>query len=223
MAEKDKSSIDRILAAMKEAPDGDKIDTSNVDKALLWKDIESVFTVRLLAEDLEHLPLFRRQRREIAAKARELKHLLEINRAEDGAIGMFYPRALSDYREVIAALEQAAERAAKPQDPLFEGDERAGEVLRAALTSGSLFQVSIARLMFIYEKHFEDDAGYTKKDNEVDPDAPPIFVRPFIRFADAALRELRIIKSNGERYSDSYIADAVTNVRNGRAPMAKSA
>jgi hypothetical protein len=222
-------SIDRISEATKAAPAGDKIDTSNVDKTVLRKDIESVDTVHLWAKGAGPSKLQKkrnRRRDRIAKKAAELRDLLDDDRADDGAVGMFYPRTLSDYLDVTSGIVRAAERALKPLRPLIYGDkrdfERASELFLHALTSGSPFEVSIARLIFIYEKHFEDDAGSTKNAHGSSvPDGP------FIRFADTALWELGITKGNGERYLYNSIATAVIHVRQGgrrnlrRAPQAR--
>jgi hypothetical protein len=136
-------SVDRILAATRAAPGGDKIDTLNVDKADLSKDIESVNTIRLWAKSLGPSNLQERDRRrsKIAKKAGELRDLLKADRDDDGPVGMFYPLTLSDYLDVTSGIVLAAERAMEPLVPLINGDprefERADEMLRDALRSGS--------------------------------------------------------------------------------------
>jgi hypothetical protein len=65
--------------------------------------------------------------------------------------------------------------------------------------------------MFVYDKHFDADAGYTK-DSYRSSSVPD---SPFIRFAEQALLELGITNSREEPYSRHSIATAVTHVRKG--------
>jgi len=206
----DDQSIDRIIAATRAAPRADKVETLNIDSVELHNDIESVCDIRDWAGVERHRDALHRLRCKILEKSRELGRLLEKERAEDGKIGMFYSPSLSDYVKVLHAVKRATEQAVKPQAPSHKEDERIGEMLHQALTSGSLFEVAISRLIFIFEKHFKSSAGFTKPTDGSSPADGP-----FIRFADAALWELGITKPGGERYSSNYIADSLTDVRNG--------
>ena len=218
----DDKSVDRILAATVAAERGDKIDTNDIDNAGLRRDLESVKTIHLWAKGLGcSSPQKERNKRrsKIAKKAGELRKLLHADRDDDGAIGMFYPRNLSDYIAVTSAVGLAAEQALKPLEPLINGCkrdfQRAEEMFRDALTSGSPFEASIATLMFVFEKHLETKAGYTKKANEDDADGPSVVDSPFVGFAEQTLQELGITKNDGEPHTRQAISTAITHARKG--------
>ena len=132
---------------------------------------------------------------------------------------MFYPRNLSDYIAVTSAIGLAAEQALKPLEPLINGDkrdfQRAEEMFRDALTSGSAFEASIARLMFVFENHLETKVRCTTKDNEDDVFGPSVVDSQFVDFAEQTLQELGMTTKNGEPYTRQTISTAITHVRNG--------
>lgn len=206
----DDKSIDRIVAATRSAPRADDVETLNIDSVELRKDIESVFDIRDWAGALRHSDALNRLRCKILDRLRELVRFLENERAEDGKIGMFYSPHLSDYVEVLHAVTRATEQALKPLAASHKEDARLGEMLHQALTSSSLFEVTISQLILVFEKHFKLIAGANKPG-----DGSSTADGPFIRFADAALWELGITKPGGERYSWAYIADSITDIRKG--------
>ncbi len=193
----DRDCVDLILAATKEAPGGDRLDISQVDKAALWKDIWLPVAICQAASDVNSSQNKRQlRRRKIAKKAHELKDLLEADRADDDCVfARCYTRNKPNPHNVLVDLEAAAKQAMELviDQPAFEGPTR------------RRLETMVPRLRVAYEKHLGDKRRYTKIDDEVDG--------PFIRFADTALWELGITKSNGERYAYATISSALTNSR----------
>jgi hypothetical protein len=79
-----------------------------------------------------------------------------------------------------------------------------GMPTRPVPLKGSAFDWAMLSLMELYSKYFRRKAGISRSGGKIDG--------PFIRFIDAALRELKIF-NDGKPYSRETIARAVTALK----------
>jgi hypothetical protein len=141
---------------------------------------------------------------------------LKARPAEDGRL-----RDILDATESLKTLLQEdvqAQRLALWRYPLNERDpiavlEAVARSVRGALDSsaaapdGSAFDWAISALAIAYEEHIGRKAGASRHPEGGQPTGP------FIRFAEAALRELKIFNTAGEPYSTEAIARACASGR----------
>src|SRR5262245_34573019 len=138
--------------------------------------------------------------RDIRQVAADLKRLLEED-AQSGLGLSRYPFTGSDPLTVLIQLTNYVNRVLEP----FDGMQTRPEPL-----GGSAFEWAMLSLTESYSKYFRRKAGISRLGGKVDG--------PFIRFAEAALRELKIF-NDGKPYSRETIARAVTALKP-RSPRA---
>src|SRR5262249_37091237 len=141
-----------------------------------------------------------RRLRDIRRAAEDLKRLLEED-AQSGLALSKYPFTGSDPLTILNQLTNYVNRVLDPLDDPVDGMGTEPVPLK-----GSAFYWVMLSLMEAYEKYFQRKAGISR--HPVDGNA----YGPFIRFADAALRELKIF-NDGKPYSDETIARAVTALK----------
>jgi hypothetical protein len=132
----------------------------------------------------------------IRRAAENLKRLLEED-AQSGLALSKYPFTSSDPPTILNQLINYANRVLEPLD---------GTQTRPVPLKGSAFEWAIASLMETFLRYFQRKAGISRLTLGGKVDGP------FIRFADAALRELKIF-NDGKPYSRETIARAVTTLK----------
>jgi hypothetical protein len=132
--------------------------------------------------------------RDIRRAAEDLKRLLEED-AQSGLALSKYPFMGSDPLTMLNQLTTYANRVLEPLD---------GTRTRPVLLKGSAFDWAMLSLMQSYSNYFRRKAGVSRLDGKIGG--------PFIRFADAALGELKIF-NDGKPYSRETIARAVTALK----------
>jgi hypothetical protein len=191
--------IGRILAETGNAP-------ANLDRQELLSDLDGTASLYRTGVDQRSAPAKREQRyEEIIATAENLKSLL---RSEYRFL-RYLPaldRLIEDVHPVKETLDPAHNILTKKPTPDFPVP--LATLLDVGHGHVSAFENLVGLLVQTYEKHFKpEEAGYTKVPDSLE-------VRgPFINFAEATLRELKITKTSGEPYKRKTIADALTTYR----------
>ena len=115
--------------------------------------------------------------------------------AQSGLALSKYPFTGSDPLTILNQLTNYVNRVLEPPD---------GMQTRPVPLKGSAFDWAMLAMMKAYSKYFRRKAGISRLGGKIDG--------PFIRFADAALRELKIF-NDGKPYSRETIARAVTALK----------
>jgi hypothetical protein len=185
----DEEALTRILDAV-----GSKFIPANLDRDGLRADIQLAawWWMQITGEKIRPARLRRLQ--DIRRAAGDLKRLLEED-AQNGLALSKYPFTGSDPLTILNQLTNYVNRVLEPLD---------GMRTRPVPLKGSAFHWVMLSLMETYSKYFQRKAGISRLDGKV--------YGPFIRFADAALRELKIF-NDGEPYSRETIARAVTALK----------
>jgi hypothetical protein len=151
--------------------------------------------VRFFKREPGRTYLQKRRLRNILQVAEDLKRLLEED-AQSGLGLSRYPFTGSDPLTVLKQLTNYVDRVLEPLD----GD---GET-RPVPLKGSALDWAVSSMMDTYTRYFQRKAAFSRTGGEV--------AGPFIRFAYAALRELKIF-NDGKPYSRNTIARAVTALK----------
>ena len=138
-----------------------------------------------------------RRLQDIRRAAEDLKRLLEED-AQSGLALSKYPFTGSDPLTMLNQLTNYVNRVLEPPEPPD------GMPTRPVPLKGSAFDWAMLSLMELYSKYFRRKAGISRFGGKIDG--------PFIRFVDAALRELKIF-NDGKPYSRETIARAVTALK----------
>jgi len=187
----DEEALTRILDAV-----GRKFIPANLDLDGLRADIQLAAWWWMQITGEKNRPARLRQIQDIRQAAEDLKRLLEED-VQSGLALSKYPFTGSDPLTILNQLTNYVNRVLEPLD---------GMRTRLVPLKGSAFYWVMLSLMEAYEKYFQRKAGISR--HPVDGNA----YGPFIRFADAALRELKIF-NDGKPYSDETIARAVTALK----------
>jgi hypothetical protein len=189
----DDDALTRILDAV-----GSKFIPANLDLDGLRADMQLAawWWMQITGEKKQPARLHRLQ--DIRRAAEDLKRLLEED-AQSGLALSKYPFTGSDPLTVLNQLTNYVNRVLEPPD---------GVRTRPVPLKGSALHWAILSLMEPYSKYFRRKAGISRLGGKV--------YGPFIRFADAALRELKIF-NDGKPYSRETIARAVTALKQPRA------
>jgi hypothetical protein len=184
-------ALKRILKAV-----GSKFIPANLDRDGLRADIQlaACWWMQITGEKRRLAKLRFHRLQHIRRAAEDLKRLLE----EDPQCGVElskYPFTGSDPPTILNQLINYANRVLEPPD---------GTQTQPVPLKGSALEWAVSSLMDTYTEHFRRKAGFSRADGEV--------AGPFIRFADAALRELKIF-NDGKPYSRETIARAVTALK----------
>jgi hypothetical protein len=189
----DDQALKRILKAV-----GSKFIPANLDRDGLRADIQLAawWWMQITGEKSRLAKLRLRRLQDIRRAAEDLKRLLE----EDAQCGLElskYPFTGSDPLRTLNQLINFANRVLEPLD---------GTQTRPVRVKGSAFDWVMASLMETYSRYFQRKAGISRLtlDGKVNG--------PFIRFAEAALRDLKIF-NDGKPYSRETIARAVTALK----------
>ena len=182
----DDEALTRILDAV-----GSKYIPTNFDLDGLRADIELAAVWWMQITGQKNQPARLRRLQAIRRAAEDLKSLLEED-AQSGLALSKYPFTGSDPLTVLKQLTNYVNRVLEPLE---------GMRTRPVPLKGSAFDWAMLSLMTPYSKYFRRKAGISRLGGKVDG--------PFIRFADAALRELKIF-NDGKPYSRETIARAVT-------------
>ena len=190
----DEEALTRILDAV-----GSKFIPANLDRNGLRADIQLAawWWMQITGEKIRPARLRRLQ--DIRRAAEDLKRLLEED-VQSGLALSKYPFTGSDPLTILNQLTNYVNRV-KPLD---------GTRTRLVPLKGSAFDWAVQSLMETYSRYFQRKAGISRLGGKVDG--------PFIRFAEAALRELKIF-NDGKPYSRETIARAVTALKP-RSPRA---
>jgi len=214
----DLASVDRIIRTTLSAPGGDKLIVISIDRKTLIDDLDDALTHYLVAAELGSPLAEQRDQRweDIHKTSRKLLSLLrEDQRDSTGRrIGSYYPRTEPNPSRIILLVAFAAIRARRriPNPP---GWRPYVEKHVRWLTSRSPGDFLIGELLApVFERYFAKVAGYTTREIGI---KGSITDGPFIRFADAVLKECGLKNARGRSYSLSSIANALTNARKGRA------
>jgi hypothetical protein len=182
----DDEALTRILDAV-----GSKFIQANLDRDELRADIQLAALWWMQITGQKNQPARLRRLQDIRRAAEDLKRLLEED-AQSGLALSKYPFTGSDPLTVLNQLTNYVNRVLEPLDGM-----------RTPL-KGSAFDWAVSSLMDTYTKYFRRKAAFSRTGGEV--------AGPFIRFADAALRELKIF-NDGKPYSRETIARAVTALK----------
>jgi hypothetical protein len=189
----DDQALERILKAV-----GSKFIPANLDRHGLRADIPlaACWWMQIAGQNSRVTKLRFRRLQDIRRAAENLKRLLE----EDAQCGLEiskYPFTGSDPPRILSQLINFANRVLEPLD---------GTQTQPVPLKGSAFEWAIASLMDTFLRYFHRKAGISRLtlDGKVDG--------PFIRFAEAALRHLKIF-NEGKPYSRETIARAVTALK----------
>jgi hypothetical protein len=185
----DEEALTRILDAV-----GSKFIPANLDRDGLRADIQLAAWWWMQITGKKNRPARLRRLQDIRRAAEDLKRLLEED-VQSGLALSKYPFTGSDPLTILNQLTNYVNRVLKPLD---------GMQTRPVPLKGSAFDWAMLSLMEPYSKHFRRKAGISRLDGKVNG--------PFIRFADAALRELKIF-NDGKPYSRETIARAVTALK----------
>jgi hypothetical protein len=182
----DDEALTRILDAV-----GSEFIPANLDLDGLRADIQLAAWWWMQITGEKNQPARLRRLQDIRRAAEGLKRLLEED-AQSGLELSKYPFTGSDPLTVLSQLTNYVNRVLEPLD---------GMRTRRVPLKGSAFDWAVQWLMEPYSKYFRRKAGVSRLGGKVRG--------PFIRFADAALRELKIF-NDGKPYSCETIARAVT-------------
>ena len=188
----DDEALTRILDAV-----GSKFIPANLDLDGLRADIQlaALWWMQITGE--KNQPARLRRLQDIRRAAEDLKRLLEED-AQSGLALSKYPFTGSDPLTMLNQLTNYVNRVLEPPEPPD------GMQTRPVPLKGSAFDWAMLSLMELYSKYFRRKAGISRLGGKIDG--------PFIRFADAALRELKIF-NDGKPYSRETIARAVTALK----------
>jgi hypothetical protein len=189
----DDQALERILKAV-----GSKFIPANLDRHGLRADIQlaACWCMQVAGQNSRVTKLRFRRLENIRRAAENLKRLLEED-AQSGLALSKYPFTSSDPPTILNQLINYANRVLEPLD---------GTQTRPVPLKGSAFEWAIASLMETFLRYFQRKAGISRQplDGKIDG--------PFIRFAEAALRDLKIF-NDGKPYSRETIARAVTALK----------
>lgn len=187
----DDQALERVLKAL-----GSKFIPAHLDRAELRADIQlaAYWWMQITGERGRLVKLRLRRVQDIRRVAEDLKRLLEED-AQSGCALSKYPFTGSDPPTILTQLINYANRVL---DPVGETQTRPFPL------KGSALEWAVSSLMVTYSRYFQRKAGISRLDGKVDG--------PFIRFSEAALRELKIF-NNGKPYSRETIARAVTALK----------
>ena len=188
----DDEALTRILDAV-----GSKFIPANLDRDELRADIELAGWWWMQITGQKNQPARLRRLQDIRRAAEDLKRLLEED-AQSGLALSKYPFTGSDPLTVLNQLTNYVNRVLEPLEPLD------GMRTRPVPLKGSAFDWVVSSLMDTYTKYFRRKAAFSRTGGEI--------AGPFIRFAGAALRELKIF-NDGKPYSRETIARAVTALK----------
>ena len=192
----DDEALTRILDAV-----GSKFIPANLDRDGLRADIQLAALWWMQITGQKNQPARLRRLQDIRRAAEDLKRLLEED-AQSGLALSKYPFTGSDPLTVLNQLTNYVNRVLEPPDRALEPLD--GMRTRPVPLEGSAFDWAVSSLMDTYTKYFRRKAAFSRTGGEV--------AGPFIRFADAALRELKIL-NDGKPYSRETIARAVTALK----------
>jgi hypothetical protein len=184
----DDEALTRILDAV-----GSEFIPANLDRDGLSADIQLAAWSWMQITGEKKQPAKLRRLQDIRRAAEDLKRLLE-EEAQSGLELSKYPFTGSDPLTVLNQLTNYVNRVLEPRDA----------ETRPVPLKGSAFEWVMLSLMELYPKYFRRKAGISRLGDKVDG--------PFIRFADAALHELKIF-NDGKPYSRETIARAVTALK----------
>jgi hypothetical protein len=184
----DDEALKRILKAV-----GSKFIPANLDRDGLRADIQLAAWWWKQITGEKNQPARLRRLQDIRQAAEDLKRLLEED-AQSGLALSKYPFTGSDPPTILNQLINYANRVLEPLD----GTQ--------SWPKGSAFDWVMGSLMETYSRYFQRKAGISRLplDGTVNG--------PFIRFAEAALRELKIF-NDGKPYSRETMARAVTALK----------
>jgi hypothetical protein len=185
----DDEALTRILDAV-----GSKFIPANLDRDELRADIQLAALWWMQITGQKNQPARLHWLQDIRRTAEDLKRLLEED-AQSGLALSKYPFTGSDPLTVLNQLTNYVNRVLEPLD---------GMQTRPVPLKGSAFDWAVSSLMDTYTKHFRRKAAFSRTGGKV--------AGPFIRFADAALRELKIF-NDGKPYSRETIARTVTALK----------
>ena len=188
----DDEALTRILDVV-----GSRFIPANLDRDGLRVDIQlaAMWWMQITGEKKQPARLRRLQ--DIRRTAEDLKRLLEED-AQSGLALSKYPFTGSDPLTMLNQLTNYVNRVLEPPEPPD------GMPTRPVPLKGSAFDWAMLSLMELYSKYFRRKAGISRSGGKIDG--------PFIRFVDAALRELKIF-NDGKPYSRETIAKAVTALK----------
>jgi hypothetical protein len=184
----DDEALTRILDAV-----GSKFIPANLDRDGLRADIQLAAWWWMQITGEKKQPARLRRLQDIRQVAEDLKRLLEED-AQSGLALTTYPFTGSDPLTVLKQMTNYVNRVLEARD----------DGMQPVPIKGSAFEWAMGSLMDAYSEHFRRKAGISRLGDKVGG--------PFIRFADAALRELKIF-NDGEPYSLETIARAVTALK----------
>jgi hypothetical protein len=188
----DDEALTRILDVV-----GSRFIPANLDRDGLRIDIQlaAMWWMQITGEKKQPARLRRLQ--DIRRAAEDLNRLLEED-AQSGLALSKYPFTGSDPLTMLNQLTNYVNRVLEPPEPPD------GMPTRPVPLKGSAFDWAMLSLMELYSKYFRRKAGISRSGGKIDG--------PFIRFVDAALRELKIF-NDGKPYSRETIARAVTALK----------
>ena len=188
----DDEALTRILDVV-----GSRFIPANLDRDGLRVDIQlaAMWWMQITGEKKQPARLRRLQ--DIRRAAENLKRLLEED-AQSGLALSKDPFTGSDPLTMLNQLTNYVNRVLEPPEPPD------GMPTRPVPLKGSAFDWAMLSLMELYSKYFRRKAGISRSGGKIDG--------PFIRFVDAALRELKIF-NDGKPYSRETIARAVTALK----------
>jgi hypothetical protein len=189
----DDQALERILKAV-----GSKFIPANLDRDGLRADLQlaASWWMQITGEKSGFAKLRLLRLKHIRQAAEDLKRLLE-EAAQSGLALSKYPFTGSDPPTILNQLINYANRVLGP----LEGTQTQTRPVRR---ERSALDWVMASLMETYSRYFQRKAGISRLDGKVDG--------PFIRFAEATLRELKIF-NDGKPYSRETIARAVTALK----------
>ena len=188
----DDEALTRILDAV-----GSKFIPANLDLDGLRTEIQLAAWWWMQITGEKKQPARLRRLQELRRTAEDLKRLLEED-AQSGLALSKYPFTGSDPLTILNQLTNYVNRVLEPPEPPD------GMQTRPVPLKGSAFDWAMLAMMEAYSKYFRRKAGISRLGGKIDG--------PFIRFADAALRELKIF-NDGKPYSRETIARAVTALK----------
>ena len=188
----DDEALTRILDAV-----GSKFIPANLDRDELRADVQLAAWWWMQITGQKSQPASLRRLQDIRRAAEDLKRLLEED-AQSGLALSKYPFTGSDPLTMLNQLTNYVNRVLEPPEPPD------GMPTRPVPLKGSAFDWAMLSLMELYSKYFRRKAGISRFGGKIDG--------PFIRFVDAALRELKIF-NDGKPYSRETIARAVTALK----------
>jgi hypothetical protein len=196
----DDEALTRILDAV-----GSKFIPANLDRDGLRADLQFAAMSWMQITGEKNPPARLRRLPDIRWAAEDLKGSLEED-AQSGLGLSKYPFTGSDPLTVLNELTSYVNRVLEPPEQgwgrVMAGTRLAGT--RPVPLKGSAFDWAIGSLMESYSRYLQRNAGTSLTGGKVGG--------PFIRFAEAALRELKIF-NDGKPYSRATIARTVTNLR----------